>query len=419
MHTSDSLCALVPAALKKVLLLCIATSVALLLAELALRALASDEPTYVGWFEDADRERIEFAEQVARGNIDVGTLPRNRGLWAKEHTFYICYSGAQRPYLDERGCVRNDINQFGMRDRSDLTVEKPAGHKRLLCLGDSFTFGWGVAEELIWVRQVESALDAESDATVRALNAGSSGTLLIDECWWGLRDRFGKFEPDFVLQTICLNDLVPMPDVIGLFTGSTLPACAAHDHRLRLDCEDCVAAFGAAQSWTEDFALTKALASALRPGDPRLAIDPTVDWGQWLLDMPTDWQIPTDMAHTYYERTGTPPEATWSQGGPQNAMRAMRDWCREREIPFAVVVWPLFQGLETDRQYPFETLHRVVREFGAAEDIPVLDLLPTFQGQSSEAMWVDPSDPHANEVAHALAAPVIAEFVQNAWPTLR
>lgn len=350
----------------------------LLLAEGAYRLLAPAETGHRIWFEDAARRPTTLADALRRGEAKVGPPPRRRPRWVKPVTWYICYRGGRRPGMDERGCVQVRINRFGLRDREDLTYAKPAGETRVLCLGDSFTFGYGVPVEWTWPRLVEPLVRVEG--RLRTINCGLAGTLLVDECWWELRDRFHRFEPDVVLQTICLNDLAPFPDTIAWFRPEP-----------RLD-------------WLRWSRLASAVLDAYYMAN-RTNLDPGKDYGEILLQLPDHSPL--------YEQQGMPPEAAWKNGGPQTALREMRDWCRERGVRLGVVVWPLFQGLEADREYPFETLHRVVAEFCAKEGIAHLDLLETFRGHDSESLWVDPADQHPNEVAQRLAAPRIAGFVQR------
>ena len=51
------------------------------------------------------------------------------------------------------------INAFGFRD-VEVAERAPPGRLRVLALGDSFTFGWGVELEDTWVKRVEAALRA-------------------------------------------------------------------------------------------------------------------------------------------------------------------------------------------------------------------------------------------------------------------
>lgn len=393
--------------------------VAVASAELGLRALGvgTESFDHETWFEDVEHQRMDFADALARGDVVVGELPRGRARWAREHTFYICYRDGDRPSFDDRGCARVDINSLGIRDRRDLAYEKPTGRSRVLCLGDSFTFGWGVSVERTWVRQLEGRLGAQGD--VRTINCGAAGALMIDEHWWGLRDRFGRFDPDVVLLSVCLNDLVPMPDTVGLFRSTVLRGCDRHGYRLDWTCADCVdraRSLDARHKWTSRSRLLAVLLGSLDLRT-RLDLDPRVDWGRWLLDMPSGWPAPLDpQGRSFYQLQGMPEEASWRGGGPQSALRAMRGWCAERGVALGVVVWPLFQGLESPTNYPFGELHRVIVEFCTNENIPSLDLLPTFLGADSASLWVDPCDMHANEDAHQMAVGPIAGFVESFWP---
>ena len=74
-------------------------------------------------------------------------------------------------------------NSCGMRER-ELTLQKPVGTFRIAIIGDSFTFGWGVKEELAFPRQLEKILnnslsragpDKRNINNVEVLNFGVPG----------------------------------------------------------------------------------------------------------------------------------------------------------------------------------------------------------------------------------------------------
>jgi lysophospholipase L1-like esterase len=350
-------------------------------AEVAVRVWppAAGRARYESYFEDAARNRIEYTQARDRGLVVEPGLPRGRATWRPGTVFYMCYRGGRRPYMDARGCARVDINQLGLRDRPDLAWEKPPGVRRVVCLGDSFTFGWGVDEASTWVRRIEPGLRRRArGAAVATVNCGVAGTLYVDEYWWALRDRFGALGPDAVVVSVCLNDVALMPNTVALESPRAAEPNRHPLHLLRL--------------------LDQA-----RRFRRRFDLDPGVDWGQLLLDLP-----PGD---PWFAAKSESSDMFWPSGQPQAALRAMRDWCRERQAGFGVVVWPLFQNLGRDEHYPFHTLHRVVADFCRDERIAHLDLFETFHGQRVEDLWVDPSDMHGNEVAHALAAPAIEAFV--------
>lgn len=75
-------------------------------------------------------------------------------------------------YRGESYGVPVSINALGLRDR-ELTRERPPGARRVLALGDSWTFGVCVAQEQAWPKQLERELGGP--AVVEVVNAGVSG----------------------------------------------------------------------------------------------------------------------------------------------------------------------------------------------------------------------------------------------------
>lgn len=66
-----------------------------------------------------------------------------------------------------------NINSLGLRDRE---IERAKGNKfRILCFGDSWTFGWGVNIENSWPRKLEQYLHSRGYANVEVINCGKPG----------------------------------------------------------------------------------------------------------------------------------------------------------------------------------------------------------------------------------------------------
>ncbi len=338
-------------------------------------------------FATAEGEPIaDLAAAAERGYVvavpATANPPRPRFQFAPGKTFYLCYADADRlarDWLDEQGRVLVRINGHGLRERPEIGPEKPAGEYRIVCIGDSFTFGWGVPEELGWVRLLEDELRRDG-GNVRTVNCGAAGALCVDEYEAGLRHRFGAYGPDAVVVTIYLNDLIPSS---GLFVQGPTP-----DTGLR----------------TADLVL-----AALGRGP--LHLDPAVDWVGLLLDLPRE---AGERSRLYGH--DKPYEAMWSQGTPQRSLVAMRDWCIDRKVPILIVLWPFLQGLGPRRHYPFQRLHDEVAAFCRAQGLPFLDLLPALVGTPHEQLWVTPADMHANPLAQRLALPHLAAFVRQHTP---
>jgi lysophospholipase L1-like esterase len=112
------------------------------------------------------------------------------------------------------------INHLGFRDR-EYPVEK-GKRFRILVIGDSFTFGWGVALADTWVKQLERKLQA-ADPAVEVLNLGRSGA--SPETYADIAARaVPVLQPDLVLVAVLQgNDLYqsiaepgPSPGAPGL-----------------------------------------------------------------------------------------------------------------------------------------------------------------------------------------------------------
>jgi lysophospholipase L1-like esterase len=98
------------------------------------------------------------------------------------------------------------INSRGLRDR-EISYAKPARTSRVLCLGDSFTIGFGVRAEETYPKILERLLAVEdsSGGMWEVLNAGVAGTGTAHQLAWYLQEGY-RYEPDVVVLAVCTND---------------------------------------------------------------------------------------------------------------------------------------------------------------------------------------------------------------------
>lgn len=121
-----------------------------------------------------------------------------------------------RPNLD---CVLNEghftirisQNSRGFRD-GEHSVEKPQGVARVLCCGDSFTWGWGVEQDQIYTAVLERRY-AHAGAAVEVLNAGVGG-YSTDQLLLYLLDEGFSYSPDYVVYQAAWNDVRDNPRTI-------------------------------------------------------------------------------------------------------------------------------------------------------------------------------------------------------------
>jgi hypothetical protein len=115
-----------------------------------------------------------------------------------------------------KGCIispefdtRISVNSKGLRDR-EYEYPKSRGTKRILCLGDSFTFGYGVQAEDTYAKVLERLLNAESQGstTWEVMNAGVCGTGPAHQLAY-FETEGHRYNPDIVVSCICAaNDLI-------------------------------------------------------------------------------------------------------------------------------------------------------------------------------------------------------------------
>jgi hypothetical protein len=104
------------------------------------------------------------------------------------------------------GSWRFRINGQGMRDDREFARAKPAGTRRIVSLGDSFTVGYEVDADQTFSAVLERELRARG-RRVEVLNAGVSGFSNAEECLYLERELLA-YEPDVVLVSFFFNDLV-------------------------------------------------------------------------------------------------------------------------------------------------------------------------------------------------------------------
>jgi lysophospholipase L1-like esterase len=108
------------------------------------------------------------------------------------------------------GGVTVTINSRGWRD-AEYSLEKPEGVIRILVVGDSVTFGYGVQLEEVFSKVLERELNQRGKAHYQVLSlGGAAGNTYFQKNV--IRDNVPIYAPDLVILAFNLNDIVP-PEV--------------------------------------------------------------------------------------------------------------------------------------------------------------------------------------------------------------
>jgi len=291
------------------------------------------------------------------------------------------YDGNPRGYFGPNNELCHEVNPDGFRGRSFGT--KQPGVRRLLFLGDSFTFGEGVRLEDTYPERVAGYLTCSGNA-VEACNLGVGGYNTTQSAH--LLQLVGlNLQPDAVILGYVPNDAEPPLFLLDPKTGTPI----------RRNREAFIEAEGSPQAPPDSILFRLRVA--------QLA-----------------WQF---LRHTrltrqtvsYYRSLYAPGNAGRHES--ERALREIIGTCHENGIPCIVVIFPILHKLSN--RYPFTEIHKlignVVRDAGGT----VVDLMPALRNKDARELWVHPTDQHPNERAHAIAGELVAQSLREALNSLQ
>ena len=258
----------------------------------------------------------------------------------------------------------------GRRVVPDRTADAGGGGQRVVALGDSYTFGWGVDDEHTYPAQLERRLRDEYGLEgVEVINAGTPGFNTMQEASY-LASRWEELRPDVVVLGFVMNDAEP-------------PRSAPRDPRERY-CE--------ASIWL---------------------------WEELLLR--TGW---TDGALTSRAQRQRAYPLQFAPGAPERALcrrslGEIAERCAEHAVPLLLFITPATNALPRTPadSYRYEGIHRVVQGWGEELGLATVDLLPLFVNDERrldrESLLV-PGDGHPSELALGIFAEAMAPSVAEA-----
>lgn len=109
-------------------------------------------------------------------------------------------------YVDDWGTppYRVVTNSRGIRNE-EFETDKPENTTRVLIIGDSYAFGWGVNRSDRFSNLLEKKLNEESENTYQVINSGVPGYGMEDYFLY-LKHRGLKYNPDIVVVNFGPND---------------------------------------------------------------------------------------------------------------------------------------------------------------------------------------------------------------------
>ena len=255
-------------------------------------------------------------------------------------------------------------NAHGLRDR-DRPAKQP-GTKRVLVIGDSYTWGYAVAEEEAYPQVAERLLAERGRPDVEVVNGGIPDYNSRQERQL-LAQLMPIYQPDAVFLAYVVNDAEPC-------TAMPVPPEETYRH---------------AHAW-----LLSEWADHLNRHVFRRRLLPS-----------TKDNVGSNYLDGFEEGS-----VKWRDS--REAIREMRDLSAVGGIPFTVLILPdLTQHL--DDRYNWRIIHEAVARWGGELGIPTFDLLNEFRGQDQQTLIV-PWDGHPNADAHRqIATFLVAKILEQ------
>jgi lysophospholipase L1-like esterase len=280
------------------------------------------------------------------------------------------------------------VNAHGLRD-DEFPLAKPAGERRILCLGDSFTFALGVAFEDLYVQQLERRLaDQRPGERFQAINAGIGGYNTRQELIYLLARGF-DFAPDLITVGFYWNDLLeneaPLPDLAStpwVEPGATLHG-EGREHTL--------------PGWLRDPLRSSVLLYQI------VLRSKTLLYG---LEPPRGPLAQVQRALLEGDRETLEPY--WRSTGQR--LLEIAAAARDRGVPVVLLVFPMEEHVKRD--YPHRIWGERLREIWAPTGMPFVDLEADYQ----EALRAGrnpflPYDLHPNADGMRIAAERLLETI--------
>lgn len=254
--------------------------------------------------------------------------------------------------------VNVQTNELGLRDDA-VSAEKSEGELRILMLGDSITFGWGVPEPDTVSSQLEKRLNAGGiPATVINTGVGNYNSTMAVEYFM---ERGRHLNPDIVILNYFINDAEPIPSYDNTFLDRH------------------------SKAWVF-------LMSRLDIAKRKLGLAGKSDWHGYYRDL--------------YFNQGE--ERGWDSA--KKAIQHLARYCKDNGIPLYLVHYPEIREVEP---YPFPDITNLLKEHADLLDLPFHDLLPSVKNEDPSSLWVTKPDPHPNAKATHLFAESLTDWLME------
>lgn len=272
------------------------------------------------------------------------------------------------------------INKQGYRDTNFLITKSPDS-KRIVCLGDSMTMGYGIEKSSIYVDVLERSFRS-SGKNYEFMNFSIGGYNTAQE-WLVYKHRAADYKPDLVLVQFLLNDLTYTYPV-NMSDGATANIKAFLAQRFHL------------------YMLVSYAYHNLRENNNSNHVDlENMD----SLNAPVGPEFMKDV----YD-INSKPFKEWK------SIVAEFGKLRRSGVPvlFVIFPWDIYKGMDAGKPYPYYIYHDRIKAILNEEGIPYVDVTPMLTSYGNlKQFWVSEHDFHLNVKAHQLIADYLKSEIEK------
>jgi hypothetical protein len=308
---------------------------------------------------------LRIAQKPVLWNPDHHVLARAWKEFLHQPSGYPAPAYEMKPGVDINvHGINVRTNRLGMRS-DEFDPKKPALVRRIVVLGDSIAFGWGVEQDQTFSALLEKRLNRRSGRHFEVVNMAVSGYSTRDEVALFMR-RGADLDPDLVVMEYFLND----PEI-----EPVQPLTAFYQPR----------------KWWKQSNLLRLFRKAF-----------------WRCEI---WKFGKG---DYFRHLHEKPR-TWNS--VVTALTWLSIWSERLRTPVLVVIFPDVSMKEWP-DYPYLEIHGKVSNTSRALGFYALDLYPVYSGYPRKTLIISEDDHHPSPFAHRLAAESLDAFMRKELPRL-
>ena len=245
------------------------------------------------------------------------------------------------------GCVFYSVNNLGFRNNFNVDKNKAADTKRIVAIGDSFTFGFGVLEEDTFLFQLGNYYLAKKQK-IEVINAAepAAGLANYKEI---LHDKVSPLSPDVLLVGININDVTVFPTNLIIEKISKRFDYKIRHYVLLLDFM-----FYTVEKNESAKENLKNIIASYTP-------EKKEEFRSFINDL--------------------------------------KKYSEEKKTKVFIMIHPIYYDFD---QYAFTAIHQDLDLIVKESNLPYYDFLESFKGKSAEDYWITKNDQHPNEKAHQI-----------------